>query len=83
MRHFASIDLDLSGSTVGSTVTFYTAAVVSDPDVKLGDKIGTPREPFWGTSTATGRSTRRITCWSNGTYWVLIRLHKAGIPNTH
>lgn len=36
MHHFNDIEINLTGSAVGSELTFYTIAVVSDPNVKLG-----------------------------------------------
>lgn len=44
-HQFVDIELDLTGSTVGSQVTFYTIAAVSDPDVELGTVKPDPITP--------------------------------------
>lgn len=43
-HHFTDIEINLTGSTIGSEVTFYTIAVVSDPDVELGTVTPDPIE---------------------------------------
>ena len=45
MHHFVDMVINLTGSTVGSQVTFYTIAVVSDPEVELGTVTPEPIEP--------------------------------------
>ena len=45
VHKFVDIEISLAGSTVGSQVTFYTIAVVSDPDVELGTVKPDPITP--------------------------------------
>lgn len=43
-HHFTDIDVSFTGSTIGSEITFYTIAVVSDPEVELGTVAPDPIE---------------------------------------
>ena len=45
MHHFTYMEMDLTGSAIGSELTFYTMGVVSDPNVELGQHTPEPVEP--------------------------------------
>lgn len=45
MHKFVDMEINLTGSTVGSQVTFYTIAVVDDPEVELGTVTPDPIVP--------------------------------------